>query len=220
MIHLEPLTNFKGYPLLKATFFLLLTLISFSATAETNTSQEPETISSSALQDFNLNSDKVKTLINLGLEMAGKNLHYQYGGANPKMGGMDCSGTIYYMLNKEGITDVPRSSHLIYQWVWKKGHFYPVNGKKMDSFEFAHLHPGDLLFWSGTYAVDRDPNVTHVMLYIGKNEAGDSLMMGASDGRSYKGRKIDGVSVFDFKLPAPNSKSRFLGYSCTPEINC
>ncbi len=206
--------------MLKFTLALLFLLLSFNATAETNTTRAPETISTSELQGFAANTEKVKEVINLGLKLAGKNITYQYGSADPKTGGMDCSGTIYYMLNKMDITDVPRSSNLIYQWTWKKGHFYAVNGKKMDSFEFTHLHPGDLLFWSGTYAVDRDPNVTHVMLYIGKNKEGQPLMVGASDGRTYKGRKVDGVSVFDFKLPAPTSKSRFLGYSCTPGINC
>ena len=182
--------------------------------------RDPETISNSELQDFNANPEKVKTLINLGLNLAGQHLKYQYGDANPKAGGMDCSGTIYYMLKTMGIKEVPRSSNLIYSWVWKKGHFYAVNSNKQDSFEFSHLNPGDLLFWNGTYAIDRNPNVTHVMLYIGKNKAGELLMLGASDGRTYKGRQIYGVSVFDFKMPAPDSKSRFLGYSCTPEINC
>ena len=182
--------------------------------------QDPETIPNSALQDFNLNQGKVKTVISLALTLAGQHLKYQYGSANPKAGAMDCSGTIYYLLNTMGITDVPRSSDLIYKWVWGKGHFYAVNGSRLDSLEFSHLNPGDLLFWSGTYATAHDHSVSHVMLYIGKNKLGQPLMVGASDGRTYKGRQIYGVSVFDFQLPTPGSKSRFLGYSCTPRINC
>lgn len=211
----------RRFSLFKFMLLGLSLLLSFNAAAaEITASQAPETILNSELQDFNLNQEKVKTIINLALNFASKHLKYQYGSANPATGGMDCSGTIYYMLNTMGITDVPRSSNLIYLWVWEKGHFYTVNSDKLDSFEFSHLNPGDLLFWSGTYAIARNPNVTHVMLYIGKNKAGQPLMVGASDGRTYKGRKIYGVSVFDFKLPAPNSKSKFLGYSCTPGINC
>lgn len=56
------------------------------------------------------------------------------------------------------------------------------------------------------------------MLYLGKNIEGQPLMMGASNGRSYKGKKIYGVSVFDFQLP--DNKSKFLGYSCIPTLNC
>ena len=133
---------------------------------------------------------------------------------------MDCSGTIYYLLNTMGIRDVPRSSDLIYKWVLQKGHFYSVNSSKLDSLEFSHLNPGDLLFWSGTYVTSHDMNVSHVMLYIGENKENQPIMVGASDGRTYKGRQIDGVSVFDFQLPTSGSKSRFLGYSCTPGINC
>lgn len=58
------------------------------------------------------------------------------------------------------------------------------------------------------------------MIYLGKNNAGEPLMIGASDGRTYQGRSVYGVSVFDFQLPNLLSKSKFLGYSCIPTINC
>lgn len=41
-------------------------------------------------------------------------------------------------------------------------------------------------------------------------------MIGASNGRTYKGRKIDGVSVFDFKVLDRDSRGHFLGYGCVP----
>ena len=154
------------------------------------------------------------------MNLANKNIGYQYGSANPASGGMDCSGTIYYILNQVGIKEVPRPSNLIYSWALERGHFYPVTDHQFSSTQFAHLQPGDLLFWSGTYNVVHVPNVTHVMVYIGKNKEGQPLMAGASDGRTYKGRQIYGVSVFDFQLPPLTSKSKFLGYSCTPGINC
>ena len=88
------------------------------------------------------------------------------------------------------------------------------------ALEFKRLQPGDLLFWEGTYAVKHVPPITHVMLYLGKNHQGQALMVGASDGRTYQGKPMCGVSVFDFKLPRPGSRSRFVAYSCIPGLTC
>ncbi len=182
--------------------------------------QHTTSIPTRELQNFTTNSEPVKKLITFALDLATKNLGYLYGSADIKNGGMDCSGTIYYLLTQLNIKEVPRSSDLIYQWVREKGHFYAVNKPQFSSSEFSHLQPGNLLFWSGTYAIKRKFNVTHVMLYLGKNKEGEPLMVGSSDGRTYKGKKIYGVSVFDFQLPNEYSKSKFLGYSCIPHINC
>lgn len=198
---------------------VLLNLVCSSVFA-TAANQQPQAIAPTTLAGYSQYPQAVQQLINKALALTEKKLTYTYGAADPAAGGMDCSGAMYYLLNSMGLSDVPRSSHLIYKWVWQKGHFYAVNSDKLDSFEFAHLKPGDLLFWSGTYSSDHDPDVTHVMLYLGRDEQGNPLMMGSSNGRTYKGRKIYGVSVFDFNLPKAESKSRFLGYSCTPQINC
>ncbi len=89
-----------------------------------------------------------------------------------------------------------------------------------NSPEFSKLKPGDLLFWSGTYIIHRDQPITHVMLYLGKNKKGERLMFGASDGRTYQGKKMWGVSVFDFKLPDGKGPQRFVGYGCIPDLTC
>jgi len=206
----------------KIVFCLWLVLLSCRGFSDSDIAlnQNPESISTSELQNYNSNSQSVKSIINDALGLACNNLKYQYGSADPKAGGMDCSGTIYYLLTKLGIKEVPRSSHLQYKWIWEQGHFYAVNGRTWNSFEFSHLKPGDMLFWSGTYQVKHDPDVTHVMIYIGKNKQGQPLMVGASNGRTYKGRKIYGVSVFDFQLPNAEGKSQFLGYSCIPQLTC
>ena len=88
----------------------------------------------------------------------------------------------------------------------QKSHFYAVLSKKQDNVELREMRPGDLLFWTGTYRVDRDPPVTHVMIYLGKRKKdGKRLMFGASDGRPYDGQRRNGVSVFDFTMPAARS---------------
>jgi cell wall-associated NlpC family hydrolase len=201
-------------------FILALSLLSTNTVAASAKEQHTTSIPTRELQNFSTNSAPVKQLINLALDLATKNLGYLYGSADTKNGGMDCSGTIYYLLTKLNIKEVPRSSDLIYQWVRGKGRFYAVTKPYLSSSEFSHLRPGNLLFWSGTYAIKRKVNVTHVMLYLGTNKEGEPLMIGSSDGRTYKGKRIYGVSVFDFQLPNKYSKSKFLGYSCIPHINC
>jgi hypothetical protein len=82
------------------------------------------------------------------------------------------------------------------------------------------------MFWSGTYQVNRDVPITHVMIYLGTEKKTEKpVMVGASDGRSYNGERRFGVSVFDFKLPngTPNKNDpditpRFEGYASIPGL--
>lgn len=162
----------------------------------------------------------MQQLITSAKQLTEKNLTYTYGSANPLAGGMDCSGTIYRLLTDVGIANVPRQANQIYQWTWEQGKFYSVTSKNFQSFEFSKLKPGDLLFWSGTYAVERDPPITHVMMYLGKDLQNRPLMFGASDGRPYQGKRMNGVSVFDFTLPDGSNSARFIGYGCIPTLTC
>lgn len=161
---------------------------------------------------------QVKNLIQEAYILSKQQLTYLYGSSDPKNGGMDCSGTMYFLLKKADIADPPRSSNEMFNWVEKNGHLYRVNSDDFSSPEFAKLKPGDLLFWSGTYATSQP--ITHVMIYLGKNSEGKPLMFGASDGRTYQGKKMWGVSVFDFNLPDDGTKAKFVGYSCIPDLTC
>lgn len=171
------------------------------------------------LTDYSQYPIIVKQLINEALLLTQKNLTYLYGSADPKNRGMDCSGTIYYLLKQNAQENVPRSAEEMYQWVKQKGRFYEVTDKSFTSPQFNHLKPGDLLFWRGTYKTAHN-QVSHVMLYLGKNQQGKPLMFGSSDGRTYQGKSMWGVSVFDFKLPNVDSSAQFIGYSCIPELTC
>src|SRR5690606_27852789 len=168
------------------------------------------------LQGFFDYPKDVQNVITRALNLTKQNLDYKFGSADPKNGGMYCSGIIYYLLQALGQKDAPRQSDQIYFWVKKRGKFYPVKSRTFNSKEFQQLKPGDLLFWTGTYPVKRKSPISHVMLYLGKNKQGKHLMFGASNGRTYKNKQIWGVSVFDFNLPSAKSKSRFIGYSCIP----
>jgi cell wall-associated NlpC family hydrolase len=154
------------------------------------------------------------------------NLDYKYGSADPANGGMDCSGFIYYVLRQNGITDVPRDSSQQYVWLRKAGNFRAVLSRKTESFELDALKPGDLLFWSGTYSIDRDPPVTHTMIYLGREKGTKKrIMVGSSDGRTYEDKQRFGVSVFDFKLskPPPSADAKlspvFVGYGRIPGLS-
>lgn len=138
---------------------------------------------------------------------------------------MDCSGTIYYLLRSFGLKEVPRDSPGQYSWVRKAGGFRTVVSQSAESFEFGELQPGDLMFWTGTYSVEREIPISHVMLYLGtEKKTKQRVMFGASDGRSYAGIQRWGVSVFDFKMPRRDpgnpekAKVDFVGYGRIPGL--
>lgn len=184
------------------------------------------TLKPEALREFSEEAPAVQQLIRNSLALTEQNLGYKYGSADPAAGGMDCSGFIYFVLSNAGYKDVPRDSAGQYSWVRKNGNFHAVLSRSGDSFELDDLKPGDLLFWSGTYKVDRDIPITHVMIYLGKEKStGKPDMVGATDGRSYDGIRRYGVSVFDFKMPSgkpnkddPELTARFEGYASIPGL--
>src|SRR5262249_61329150 len=66
------------------------------------------------------------------------------------------------------------------------------------------LKRGALLFGSVTKNIDRNPPITHTMIYLGREKRTKKrVMIGSSDGRTYDGKQRFGVSVFDFKMPPP-----------------
>jgi cell wall-associated NlpC family hydrolase len=180
-------------------------------------------ISTNELVEFASQPDTVKRLIESSLDLARQNLTYTYGSSEPANGGLDCSGFIYYVLRQHGFAQVPRDSSGQYVWVRRARTFRPVVSRKANSFEFDELLPGDLLFWTGTYAIDRDPPVSHTMIYLGtERSSGAKVMIGSSDGRTYRGKKRWGVSVFDFVMPRTpggnESRATFIGYARIPGL--
>ncbi len=165
--------------------------------------------------------EPLQRILTTAAALTSKNLTYTYGSADPSKGGLDCSGTVFHTLNTAGITGVPRSSDAMYSWVEKSGRLTPVTGTPaITDPVFASLRPGDLLFWSGTYEAGKRENpVTHVMVYLGLDTSGRPLMFGASDGRPCGGKKMCGVSLFDFKMPAAGGKARFAGYGPVPGLD-
>lgn len=177
-------------------------------------------ISPDEIEGYDAYPAPLQTLITEALALTKLNLRYQFGSADPKSGGMDCSGTIYHLLHKLGVSDVPRQSSEVCDWTMRQSMLYRTEhvGNLKDP-AFSALKPGDLLFWTGTYESNapRSTPVTHVMIYLGKRkENGKPVIFGASDGRSFDGERQNGVSVFDFPLPKAGSPAEFYGYAPLP----
>ena len=177
------------------------------------------------LEDLSAQPENVRSLIKAALDLTRQNLTYTYSSADPANGGMDCSGFVYYVLTQAGLHDVPRDASGQYAWVRKVDKFQAVISRGLDGFELDELKPGYLLFWSNTYKTDHDPPVTHTMIYLGREKStGNRVMVGSSDGRSYRGLPRWGVSVFDLKpVPASSPSSggsapRFIGYGSIPGL--
>lgn len=166
--------------------------------------------------------DRIQNLIRVASELTQRKLGYAYGSNDPARGGMDCSGTIHHTLSRAGVKAVPRSSFDQFVWAREAKTLREIGGRvsAVGDQEFQDLRPGDLVFWEGTYETGgRKPAISHVMLYLGTwARDGQPVLFGASDGRRFRGKKIFGVSVFDFAIPKAGSKSRIAGYASVPGL--
>lgn len=137
---------------------------------------------------------------------------YLTGGAGAV--GMDCSGATTFLLKQVGI-ELPRSSDGQFNWVKKRGTLIKVPDTAHDPKDpsFAKLLPGDLIFWAARKAdSDAPPRVSHVHVFLGHEKDGHAVMLGSSDGRSYRGKKIDGLGIVDFHVSPAGSATRIIGY--------
>jgi cell wall-associated NlpC family hydrolase len=181
------------------------------------------TVEPDEIVEFAAQPPRIQQMIRDAVDLTRLNLTYTFGSADPDSGGMDCSGTIYYLLRAHKFLDVPRDSSGQYLWARRGGGFFPVVSKSIDSVEFKELLPGDLMFWTGTYESGRDIPISHVMLYLGHEKStGKPITFGASDGRSYHGIQRWGVSIFDFKMPkfdpAKPEQAAFVGFARIPGL--
>lgn len=173
----------------------------------------------SDISGVNNYSYHVKRLVHYALYLSKKKLRYRFGSNNPRHGGMDCSGTIQYLLWQTAHIHAPRDARDMYLWIERQGVIHHVHAYSFRSSQFNRLHAGDLLFWTGTYYTRRKPPITHVMMYLGKDKHGHPLMFGATEG-TYHGRLARGVGVFDFTLPYPGERAHFVAYGCIPHYTC
>lgn len=200
-----------------------LTLFGLLAFAAVSESREVVVVSIQPgdLVEYETLSEPVRKLIDVSLGFTTRKLGYRFGSNSPEKKGMDCSGVVQCTLGELGFEELPRSSWDFYQWAKAAGDLVPTPGvTSIDDPVFAKLRPGDLLFWEGTYETeDRDPPISHVMIYLGTLKAdGKGVMFGASSGRRYRGKTVHGVSVFDWEVPDEDSDSRFVAYGPVPGL--
>lgn len=142
------------------------------------------------------------------------NVPYRYSQASPA-NGMDCSGAVYYLLRLAGC-EPPRSSAAQYAWIQAAGNLHPVptTARTLDDPAFAALQPGDLIFWAPTPAdPTATPRVNHVQIYLGREKAdGRAIMIGSSEGRSYRGQKQFGFSIVDLVIPKAGAAKPLIAY--------
>lgn len=127
--------------------------------------------------------------------LASKKLRYVFGADDPKSGGLDCSSTIQYLLNKIGVKDVPRTSYDQYYWLKRKKMLDDVYGKSSNNKLLKKLAPGDLIFWGGTWKSGH--RVSHVMLYMGYDPASDKHYVFGARSKSTTGLTGAGVDIFE-----------------------
>ena len=100
---------------------------------------------------------------------------------------MDCSNTARYLVRRTRGIELPRTASDQYNYVRRNGRLQRAGGLfggvPEKSWWARRLRPGDLLFWEHTYKPPRRPPVTHVMVYLGPDEAGNLLMAGAQNSR-------------------------------------
>lgn len=180
----------------------------------------PATLATGDLDGFATLPPDRQALIRIALRVAAESpwLRYKEAGSAPADGGFDCSGAMFYVLTKSG-HQPPRSSAGQWKWLEENGRLrvVPAGAKDLSDPAFRDLRPGDLLFWSKSGA--EPPRINHVALYLGKEKKdGLPVMINSTDGRSYRGQKANGYGVYDFRLPRPDSGSRFIGYGSPPGI--
>ncbi len=140
-------------------------------------------------------------------------LPYVFGGDHPSEGGMDCSGSMQFLLSDIGFKDMPRTSYDQYAWLRKAR---TMNHSKSIPDKMGGrkgIKPGDLIFWGGTY--NSGHKVSHVMIYLGQGGDGTHYMFGA---RGEKKQGLHGSGVDIFKLESGYQKG-LIGFGSLPGVS-
>jgi cell wall-associated NlpC family hydrolase len=115
---------------------------------------------------------------------------------------MDCSNTTRYLYQVTAGISLPRtaSDQYYYLHLQDKAWDVPMNSAGFADCNFlrSNLKPGDLLFWQNTYRPERQPPITHVMIFLGTDARGRWLMAGSQGSRGFYNRRRCGPDVYVF----------------------
>ncbi len=126
----------------------------------------------------------------------------------PRSWPMDCSNTARYLYRVTTGIELPRTASDQYYYLHLQGKAWdvPENAYGLADTEFLrrNLKPGDLLFWENTYRPERQPPITHVMIFLGTNANGQWIMAGSqtSSGGEHN-RRNGGPDIYVFRPSQP-----------------
>jgi LysM repeat protein len=121
---------------------------------------------------------------------------------------MDCSNTSRYLYKVTAGIQLPRTASDQYYYLHLQGKAWDVpqdaNGFADGNFLRQNLKPGDLLFWENTYRPERQPPITHVMVFLGTNARGQWIMAGSQSSRGGEhNRRNGGPDIYVFRPSQP-----------------
>ena len=121
---------------------------------------------------------------------------------------MDCSNTARYIYKVTTGIELPRTASDQYYYLHLQGKAWDVprtdGGWADTNFLRRNLKPGDLLFWENTYRPERQPPITHVMVFLGANEKGQWIMAGSQTSRGGEhNRSNGGPDIYVFRPSQP-----------------
>jgi len=121
---------------------------------------------------------------------------------------MDCSNTSRYLYKVTTGIELPRTASDQYYYLHLQGKAWDVPqtayGLPDTDFLRRKLKPGDLLFWENTYRPERQPPITHVMVFLGTNAQGQWIMAGSQTSRGGEhNRRNGGPDIYVFRPSQP-----------------
>ena len=121
---------------------------------------------------------------------------------------MDCSNTTRYLYKVTTGIQLPRTASDQYYYLHLQNKAWDVpqasNGFADCNFLRENLKPGDLLFWENTYRPERQPPITHVMVFLGTNDKGQWIMAGSQTSRGGEhNRRNGGPDIYVFNPTQP-----------------
>jgi len=120
---------------------------------------------------------------------------------------MDCSNTSRWLYKTVAGIALPRTASDQYYYLHQQGKAWDVPQDEYGLPDVAYLQrnlkPGDLLFWENTYRPERQPPITHVMVFLGTNERGQWIMAGSQSSGGEHNRRDGGPDIYIFRPSQP-----------------
>jgi LysM repeat protein len=151
-------------------------------------------------------SDLRRKFITATRQLASQKIGYNQSWSPPESRNaldMDCSNTTRWLYRQVTGLDIGRTASDQYYFLRQKQKAWLIPLQADGQADLAilekYLRPGDLLFWENTYKPVRNIPITHVAIYLGKNEKGQNIMAAsqqASEGENHNPR--GGPDIYPF----------------------